>query len=107
MSSLYISLFSSRYKVTSCINLSNSFRFPENGFGGFIFSSVGFAAITWVTVGSGPNGFGPISWSDGPPSSDIVLRSSSGSGFGFVCSMSASKSRSVGSVNTGAVVKLS
>src|SRR6266446_2486834 len=126
LSSLYISSFSSRYKVTSCINLSNSFRFPENCFGGFIFSSVGLAAGI-VKVGAkvrssvGPpavdaNGFDGskgILWSDvdgtgpkGPPNT-VAIMSTSVSVFGFVCLISSSKSRSVGSVNTGAVVKLS
>src|ERR1700736_5466218 len=39
----YISSFISRYKMTSCRNRSNSSLFPENGFGGLIFSSVGLA----------------------------------------------------------------
>jgi len=118
LSVLYISSFISRYKITSCMNRSNSSLFPENGFGGFIFSSVGLAAGV-VKVGPlvGPSGgtmvnglVEPISWSDDPCTTGpntVAIMSTSGSGFGFVCSVRASKNCSTVSDNTGAVEKLS
>ena len=73
--------------MMSCKNLSNSYLFPENGFGGFIFNLIGFDLF--VTTGGCISELG---WTM------LISRLVSV----FLCSVVLSIIRSSGSESTGA-----